>query len=161
MHQSWRARSTIHAFKNMYCTCSMARGMPRRARSEPVGSRGLVTASYWASTRTCCTGHNNLSSSTHPLLVRASLPTRSSRWLLSPARPARAKLLCVERAGARLGERGGARVRGCRWGFGPGFRTWRCLSWGWGLAYQHPTRARDSRIYVLAVGQSLYGSQSH
>ena len=42
-----------------------------------------------------------------------------------------------------------------------GIPTWRCLSWDWGLAYQQPTRARVSRVYVLDVGQSLYGFQSH
>ena len=67
----------------------------------------------------------------------------------------------MKRVGARSVERGRARERG-----GVGvclavLRTWRCLSWDWGLAYQQPTRARVSRVYVLEVGQSLYGFQSH
>ena len=58
--------------------------------------------------------------------------------------------VCVCGAGGGLARHGGA-LRRCA--SAPGSQ--------WGLAYQHPTRARVRRVYVLVVGQSLYGSQSH
>ena len=59
-------------------------------------------------------------------------------------------VVCMCSSGGWLARHGGA-LR--RYAAAPGSQ--------WGLAYQQPTRARVSRVYVLEVGQSLYGFQSH